>query len=140
MNKETIKFILNDFHEKSLPEAFDRSLELPLDLNKIVTLVGIRRSGKTYLLYRTMQRLIDNGVDKHNIIYINFEADRLFPVKLSEMDLILKAYHELYPDRLSEKNIFFWMKFSRYQTGKNMFGEFMIQNLFVSILPGLHQG
>lgn len=107
MNKETIKFILSDFYEKSLPEAFDRNLELPLDLDKIVTLVGIRRSGKTYLLYRTMQRLIDNGVDKYNIIYMNFEDDRLFPVKLSEMDLILKAYHELYPDRLSEKKYLF---------------------------------
>ena len=107
MNKETIKFILSDFHEKSLPEAFNRSLELPLDVDKIVTLIGIRRSGKTYLMYRTMQRLIDNGVDKHNIIYINFEDDRLFPVKLSEMDLILKAYHELYPDKLSEKKYLF---------------------------------
>lgn len=107
MNKDTIKYILRDFHEKSLPEACDRSTELPLDIDKIITLIGIRRSGKTYLLYRTMRRLIDDGIDKHNIIYINFEDDRLFPVTLSEMDLILKAYHELYPDKLSEKKYLF---------------------------------
>jgi len=107
MNKETIKFILGDFHEKPLPEAFRRGLELPLDVNKIVTLVGIRRSGKTYLLYLTMQRLIGRGIDKKNIIYINFEDDRLFPVKLADMDFILRAYHELYPDKLAEKKYLF---------------------------------
>ena len=107
MDKETLKYILTDFHEKPLLRAFTRKVELPLDLKKVVTVVGIRRSGKTYLLYLTMQRLMDRGLDKKNIIYLNFEDDRLFPVKLSEMDLILRAYHELYPDRLKEQKILF---------------------------------
>ena len=50
---------------------------------------------------------MDRGLDKKNIIYLNFEDDRLFPIKLSEMDLILRAYHELYPDRLKEQKVLF---------------------------------
>ena len=107
MIKETIKYILTDFHESPLPESRGRSLLLPLDVNKVVALVGIRRSGKTYLLYRTMQRLIDHGVDKRDLLYLNFEDDRLFPVKLDDMDLILKAYHELYPEQISRKKYVF---------------------------------
>ena len=107
MNKEIFKYILTNFHDTPLPRGFSRKLALPLDSKKIITVVGIRRSGKTYLLYLTMQRLVDRGVDKRNIIYLNFEDDRLFPVKLSEMDLILKAYHELYPEKLNERKILF---------------------------------
>jgi len=107
MNKETLKYLLADFHEKPFPDAFNRKVALPLDPKKIITVVGIRRSGKTYLLYLTMRRLTERGLDKRNIIYLNFEDDRLFPVRLSEMDLILKAYHELYPDKLEEEKVLF---------------------------------
>ena len=64
MDKETLKYILTDFHEKPLPKAFTRKVVLPLDLKKIITVVGIRRSGKTYLLYLTMQRLMDRGLEQ----------------------------------------------------------------------------
>jgi len=107
MDKETIKYIIKDFQEKPLPEVKKRQIELPLDLNRIITLIGIRRSGKTYLLYHTIQRLLKRNVDKRNIVYLNFEDDRMFPVKLDEMDLILRAYHEMYPEKISEKKYLF---------------------------------
>ena len=115
MDKETLKYIITDFHEKKLPATKARSLELPIlkqgdisQTNKIVSLVGVRRSGKTYLFYHTIKKLIQNGIDRKNIIYINFEDDRLFPIKLSEMDAILQAYYELYPEKIEdEKYLFF---------------------------------
>ncbi|RLB14806.1 MAG: ATP-binding protein [Thermoplasmata archaeon] len=107
MNRETIKYVLTDFHSRPLPKVFDRDLKLPLDLNKVISLVGIRRSGKTSLLYSTMQRLIEEGVNKKDILYLNFEDDRLFPIKLSEMDLVLRAYHELYPEKLGKTKYMF---------------------------------
>ena len=102
MNKEIIKRILTDFHSAPLPEVFDRSLHLPLDLEKVITLSGIRRSGKTSVLFLTMGRLLTNGVNKQQILYVNFEDDRLFPVQLGDMDLLLRAYHELYPDNIDK--------------------------------------
>jgi len=62
MNKETLKFIITDFHEKELPFTKAREVELPIFdginstkniVNKIVSLVGVRRSGKTYLFYHS---------------------------------------------------------------------------------------
>jgi len=118
MNKETLKYIITDFHENKLPATKARSIKLPLkakgsaeadpEINKIISLVGVRRSGKTFLFYHTIRSLIKNGVDKKNIIYINFEDDRLFPIELSQMNLILKAYHELYPDKVDEKKYLFF--------------------------------
>jgi hypothetical protein len=107
MNKETLKRILTDFHSAPLPDVFNRALCLPLDLKKIITLSGIRRSGKTSLLFLTIRRLLEEGVEKQRIVYLNFEDDRLFPVHLSDMDLMLRAYNELYPDNIDKTKYLF---------------------------------
>jgi predicted AAA+ superfamily ATPase len=71
VNKETLKYVLTQSAMRPLPAAMPRTLELPLDSNKIVALVGIRRSGKTFLLYETMRRLEARGVDQRQLIYLN---------------------------------------------------------------------
>ena len=78
MDKETLKYVLTQSTTRPLPPATPRMLELPLDSKKIVALVGIRRSGKTFLLYETMRRLEATGVDRRQLVYLNFEDDRLF--------------------------------------------------------------
>ena len=50
MDKETLKYILSENTQRPIPQGAPRSLRLPLDAGKVVTLVGIRGSGKTYLL------------------------------------------------------------------------------------------
>jgi len=97
VDKETLKYVLAQSTTRPLPAATPRTLALPLDSNKIVALVGIRRSGKTYLLYETMRRLEAGGVDRRQIVYLNFEDDRLLPIDARELDLILRAHDELYP-------------------------------------------
>jgi hypothetical protein len=98
MDKETLKYVLTQSTMHPLPAATPRTLELPLDSTKIVALVGIRRSGKTFLLYETMRRLEARGVDRRQLIYLNFEDDRLLPIDVGELDLILRAHEELYPE------------------------------------------
>lgn len=98
MEKENIKYVLTQFADRGLPPLKPRALRLPLDSRKVTTLVGIRRTGKTWLLYETMQRLEASGVSRKQMIYLNFEDDRLFPIEPEELDLILRAHEELYPD------------------------------------------
>lgn len=107
MDKETLKYVLASNATRMLPKTAPRTLRLPLDSGKIVTLVGIRRSGKTYLLYDTMQRLESQGVDRRQIVYLNFEDDRLLPIKTRELDLVLRAHEELYPDMTGKKKYLF---------------------------------
>jgi uncharacterized protein len=98
VDKETLKYVLAENTARELPPAAPRTLQLPVDSGKVVTLVGIRRSGKTYLLYDTMRRLEAQGVDRRQMIYLNFEDDRLLPIKTRELDAILRAHEELYPE------------------------------------------
>lgn len=55
MIKENLKIIMKEFHESSLPdliarqEIFDLSIIDP-PVNKVITIVGPRRAGKTFVV------------------------------------------------------------------------------------------
>ncbi len=48
--KEIIKKIVTDFTEQELPEIKEREISIPVDSGKVVSVVGARRTGKTFLL------------------------------------------------------------------------------------------
>jgi len=45
-----------------------------LSINRALILMGPRRVGKTVMLFHTVQKLIDDGIPAHNIIYISVET------------------------------------------------------------------
>lgn len=98
LRKDLLKTIIVDSQSQKLPEIWPRALILPLESKKIITLSGVRRSGKTYHLFNLMKRLQKQNVAQERILYINFEDERL-STTAGELDLILQAYRELYPNR-----------------------------------------
>jgi len=119
--KETFKIIISDFLEIGMPKLVDREIEIPINSKKIISLIGARRTGKTYLFYSVIKKLREQ---KHNtqIVYINFEDDRLFPLTLKDLNLFVEAYYELYPNNRDKTVYFFfdeiqnienWEKFVR---------------------------
>lgn len=107
MNKESLKAVIRQFTEQALPVILPRALALPTDSGKVVTLVGARRAGKTFLMFQAISSLVDAGVARDRILYLNFEDDRLYPVKPKELDLILQAHRELFPDTGSTRRYIF---------------------------------
>ena len=49
--KEAFKYLITEFHQSKLPELVKREFFFD-DIGKIISLVGFRRSGKTFLLYQ----------------------------------------------------------------------------------------
>ena len=81
-------------------------------------LVGVRRAGKSYMLYSKIQQLLRNGTPENEILYINFEDERLTDFKTEDFNLLLECHNELYGKRpmlfLDEiQNIPNWENFSR---------------------------
>jgi len=103
--KELLKTILRDFH-LSLPRlnVMPRDLQVPMRSGKIVSLIGPRRCGKTYYFYHLINQML-SGVAKEQIIYINFEDERL-ELTSEKLHLIVDAYSELYPENM-QKPLFF---------------------------------
>ncbi len=86
-------------HQEELPmELQERSTLLPLDGKRIVTVTGIRRCGKSSLLGLTINRLLEKGVPRENILYIGFDDERFMPMTPENFDELLQAYREMYPD------------------------------------------
>ena len=95
--KELLKKIISEF-QQSLPlEVIPRSCELAVNSQKIISVCGVRRSGKTFVMYYTINRLLASGVSKQNIIFLSFDDERLQFIP-EELDFILQAYRELFPD------------------------------------------
>lgn len=96
-------------------------------------LVGLRRSGKSYMMFQKIQQLINEGHKKEEILYINFEDDRLLGFDTQDFEVLKQSYEELFPYEpiffLDEiQNIPNWEKFARrladqkykvYITGSN---------------------
>ena len=73
--KQLLKQIIRDFH---LSENFDvkpRNIQPPIDTKKIITLIGVRRCGKTSIFYHMINQLIEK-IEKTKIIFLNFEYER----------------------------------------------------------------
>ncbi len=95
--------------------------------------VGIRRAGKSFLLYQRMQQLLSLGVGWDEMLYINFEDERLVGMCVDDLNLLLEVHLEMYGKKpilfLDEiQNIAGWDKFARrmadtkhrvYITGSN---------------------
>ncbi|MBT3407556.1 ATP-binding protein [Candidatus Woesearchaeota archaeon] len=107
--KEIIKQKILDF---KLKESKQRDIKINLKTNSIITLIGPRRSGKTFLFFNMISKL-------NKYVYINFEDDRL---NIKEPDEVLDAIMEIYYDQDLKKFHFFfdeihmlnnWEKFIR---------------------------
>lgn len=95
--------------------------------------VGIRRAGKSFLLYQRMQQLLSKGAGWDEMLYINFEDERLVGMCVDDLNLLLEVHLEMYGKKpilfLDEiQNITGWDKFARrmadtkhrvYITGSN---------------------
>jgi predicted AAA+ superfamily ATPase len=84
-----------------------RDLNIP-ETSKIISIIGSRRAGKTFYFYQIIQNLLKNDISKENILYINFEDDRLLPLESDELNDLIEAYYELYPDSKKQKKYFFF--------------------------------
>jgi len=100
--KDIFKKLIVDFIERDIKNILPREYNIPLESKKIISLIGVRRSGKSSILFDMINKLREK-CDRDNIIYINFEDDRLYPLELSSLDLLLESYYELYPAKRGEK-------------------------------------
>ena len=117
MNRNVLKQILLDNRaEVERYQVFHRKIDL--SCFPCIVLVGLRRAGKSFLLYQRMQQLLHEGHTWDEMLYLNFEDDRLDGFTAADFNLILECHAELSDKRpmlfLDEiQNIDGWQKFAR---------------------------
>lgn len=132
MNKELFRAIISENQEfiGSIP-LVERPLHLEESGNYVF--VGVRQAGKSYLLYQRVKELLGCGINLHDIVYVNFDDERLLGMTTDDFDLILQAYYSMYGGQpiffFDEiQNVDGWANFTRrlanqkhrvYVTGSN---------------------
>lgn len=122
-----ISELIRDFHERPLPTLTPRSAKLARIPGKIDVVVGMRRTGKTYFCYQTIQELIGEGLPETRILYLNFEDERLLPLTVDNLRAIPNAYYRLYPDHKTRECWFFFDELQRID-GWEMFCRRLLDN------------
>ena len=123
----TIKSIILDFQETGLETGVPRRLTVMPVSGKAAVVIGVRRSGKSTYMFQVIQRLLDSGVPRQNILYLNFFDDRLhdlqhivhythtweaeFAQRLinpqqNKLGLIAEAYYSIYPEKKNAEKVY----------------------------------
>lgn len=132
MNKELFRAIISENQEfiGSIP-LVERPLHLEESGNYVF--VGVRQAGKSYLLYQRVKELLGRGINLQDIVYVNFDDERLLGMTTDDFDLILQAYYSMHGGQpiffFDEiQNVDGWANFARrlanqkyrvYVTGSN---------------------
>ncbi|MGB9721384.1 MAG: ATP-binding protein [bacterium] len=136
LKKELIVEILSDwnFWRKDIDTGIQRNHYLEKILkfiksNKVISIIGVRRSGKSTLINQIARILIQKGIPKNDILIVNFEEPQFEGVDVKSLLKIYEAYLEIL-NPTDKPFIFFdeiqnvkgWEKFEIFQLS---FQEFL---------------
>lgn len=102
--------LLEDKHR----DLFDDIHEL-LPEKQIVSIVGLRRTGKTSLMYQVIDHLLEKGVPKEQILYFSFDK------KVESLDKIVDVYKSeiIMEDTIQEKTYFLFDEIQKLDDWEN---------------------
>lgn len=106
--KELFKSLIA-LNQAELPfERIEREIMLPDEPELIITVPGVRRAGKSSLLMLAVNKLLASGVKREQILWVNFDDERLDGMPTEELDEVLQAYREMYPE-MSLKDVYMFL-------------------------------
>lgn len=103
--RDMLPILMGEFNDtlKRLPPIVPRTAQFAPVPNKIKVAIGMRRSGKTYFLYQAILQLLAQDIPLSQILYLNFEDDRLLPLTSEKLARLLDAFYSTYPKNYEEK-------------------------------------
>jgi predicted AAA+ superfamily ATPase len=97
--KEELMSVMREFYHDGIPEGVvPRDVEYVEKLRASTVVKGMRRTGKTFVTYERMKRLVADGIPLKRIVHINFEDERLSRLTVDDLHLIGEIHAELYPE------------------------------------------
>ncbi|OGT25634.1 MAG: hypothetical protein A3I77_04985 [Gammaproteobacteria bacterium RIFCSPLOWO2_02_FULL_42_14] len=94
-----LEILLGEIQDKlrDVP-AIPRNITFPAVEKKIKVAVGMRRTGKTSFMFQTIQSLLAKKIPASQILYLNFEDDRLMPLTREKAAKLIEAFYAIYPE------------------------------------------
>ena len=89
MQPSLVRDYIIEWIKRRVARGIRRELRVPWRKDKIISIIGPRRAGKTYYFYQLIRK------DRKNSLYLNFEDTRLIDVSFREIRELLRIYMEI---------------------------------------------
>jgi len=128
IEKEVWGRIIKD-HLEHRAEVIEREVVVKFPKTpRVISIIGPRRAGKTYLMFQLINRLTSSGLPGEKTVYVNFEDPRLVGAELKDLLTFLDVYYEMFPENARGECYFFldevqnvpdWERFVRFLLDRN---------------------
>ncbi|EKD39954.1 MAG: hypothetical protein ACD_75C00229G0003, partial [uncultured bacterium] len=119
-----------------LPNLTSRDVWVPEVPNKAVAVIGMRRAGKTSLLWRILTDRAAGGTPREGLLYFSFEDERLAGLGVGDLDMLVEEYFRLYPAWRNQRRVTFFLDEIQVVPGWELFARRLLDSenidLFVS--------
>jgi predicted AAA+ superfamily ATPase len=107
----------------ALPRLTRRDVWLPQVKDKAVAVIGMRRAGKTSLLWQILTQRHADGTPREGLLYFSFEDERLAGMQMGDLDVLVDEYYRLHPNWRDQRRATFLLDEIQLVPGWEMFAR-----------------
>lgn len=119
-----------------LPGLTRRDIWLPTVKGKATAVTGMRRAGKTSLLWQVLGDRHTAGTAREGLLYFSFEDERLADLRVQDLDLLVEIFYQLNPAWRDARRATFFLDEIQLVPGWELFARRLLDSenidLFVS--------
>ena len=97
MNEELLRTVVTEGVTREIPQGTRRDIAIPKLAQRASVLKGVRRCGKTYRMFQRIHELMDAGVAREQVLFVDFEDDRLSFYPDNVIGAVVEEYLRLVP-------------------------------------------
>ncbi|MDK2372823.1 MAG: ATP-binding protein [Candidatus Korarchaeota archaeon] len=90
--RASLEEVVEEFLRLGIPDLKRREVSLPRPRGRAVVVTGLRRAGKTFLLYQTMGEYLNSGKNFEELLYVNLEDNRLEGITSKDLSYLVEVY------------------------------------------------
>ncbi len=106
--KERLEQVVDDALSRAWPVPRNRDVAVKSHHDMVSVLVGMRRTGKTWLCFQQMRALMEQGIPRDRILYVNFEDERLTGLSADQLQWLTEFYYVRNPANHEKECHFFF--------------------------------
>jgi hypothetical protein len=117
-----------DAQAAPLPALTRRDIWLPAVKGKATAVIGMRRAGKTSLLWQILADRVVNDTPREGLLYFSFEDERLADMQVQDLDLLVESYYQLNPSWRDARQATFFLDEIQLVPGWELFARRLLDS------------
>lgn len=117
-----------DAQAATLPVLTRRNVWLPSVKGKATAVIGMRRAGKTSLLWQILADRHALGTPRAGMLYFSFEDERLADMRVQDLDLLVESFYQLNPEWRDARRASFFLDEIQLVPGWELFARRLLDS------------